>query len=857
MLLKTAQDLHAAGRLPEAIALYERVLAMEPRNYDANYLLGIALYQAGRAEAGTRHLKAATEIRPAAIEALRDLGIISLKLRDYAGAEAALARAMRLEPRNAQFAVNRGIALKNLGRLEEAALCQRTALALQPDFAEAHHQLASVLLALDRPAEALESFRRATTAKPALAEAWQGAGQALLELQQPAEALSALQHAVKLNPSAPDTRRALALALLRAGHDEEALRTIEEALSLDPGQSGSLAAKGAILERLQDRPAALAAYDAALAKDPDDVDAMLGRAGLLRGEDAVDEALDLYDRAIALAPRRGDTYFGAGQTFMRKREFAAAARSFDEALKYLPRLALLHHQRGAALRELGFVTAALEAYDAAIAADPAYIDSYLAKAMILSDEHRWEDALEVLEAARVLDTEKDRGLGQRFGNRMQICDWTGYERDLRLLVERVAEGDDDLSSFNSLAHLDDPALQKRYVLRSSHRLAQRALPARRDPPAAGDGRITIAYVSGDFRDHATMYLMADVFEHHDRSRFRIIALSLKKVANSTMRARVEPFFDAFHDVDDLTDREILALARQEGVEIAADLMGFTQFARPSLFAAKLAPVQANYLGYAGTTGLTAMDYVIADPVLIPEQSRQHYTEKVAYLPDSYQPNDRKRAIAEGGNDRAQHGLPENAFVFCCFNNNFKITPAVFDSWMRILAAAPDSVLWLFSYAAVVESNLRAAAAARGIDPERLVFAKRLPLPDHLARHRAADLFLDTLPYNAHTTASDALWAGVPVLTLMGETFASRVAGSLVTAAGLPELIAPNREAYEKMAVGFYNDRESLRALRRKLADQIPHCALFDAQRYTRKLETLFEQMAERQRRGLPPDHLFA
>lgn len=856
MLLKTAEDIHAAGRLAEAIPLYEQVLAREPHNHRANYLLGIALFQSGKPRSSIPFLKAAAAINPDALEVWRDLGIILLKLRDFEQAEAAFAQAIHIAPANPQFLVNRGIALRNLGQAQQAADCQRAALQLKPDFAEAHHHLGSALLELGRPEEALASFRQATTLKPGLADAWQGTGQALLDGGETSEAIVALHEAARFNAGSADIRRALGLALLRAERTAEALEAIASALAIDPAHSGALAARGAALEQLQRNEEALIAYAEALHSDPDNVDALLGQAGLLRNMGSIDGALAAYDRAIALAPQRGDAYFGAALAFMRKREFVAAARSFGAAARHLPQMAAVHHQHAMALQKLDREVEALAALDSAINADRSHLESYLQKARILSHRHQWEEALAVLEAARPYDPQ-DKSLGQRFSDRMRICDWTRHDEDMQDIQHRLAADDGDLASFNTLAYLDDPALQRHTAETTGRNVRQQALPAIQAGAGARDGRITVAYVSGDYRDHATMYLMADVFEHHDKSRFRLVGLSLRKSEKSVMRARVLPFFDAFHDLDAMSDDEALALTRGEGIDIAIDMMGFTRHARSGLFAARLAPVQVNYLGFAGTMGLPSIDYIVADPVLIPEDLREHYTEKVAYLPDSYQPNDRKRMIAEGGSTRAENGLPEDAFVFCCFNNSFKITPQVFDSWMHILAQAPDSVLWLFSYAAPVERNLRAAAQARGIDPQRLVFANKLPLPEHLARHRAADLFLDTLPYNAHTTASDALWAGLPVLTLMGETFASRVAASLLTAAGVPELIAPSRAEYERMAVSFYKDRDALKALRGKIEANKLSCALFDPERYTRNLETLFAQMASRHRDGLPTDHLFA
>lgn len=856
MLLKTAQDMHAAGRLDEAIALYEQVLARDPRNARANYLLGIALFQAGRPGRSIGFLKAAAAADPAALEAHRDLGLILLKLRDYAGAEAAFAQALRIAPSNPQFLVNRGIALRNLGRADEAAGSHRAALTLQPEFAEAHHHLGNALLALGRPTEALECFRRASTLKPGLADAWQGTGQALLDLGRTAEAIAALGEAARLNPGSADIHRALGLALLRDGRAEDALEAISAALAADPASASALAARGAALERMQREADALAAYDDALRSDAANVGALLGRAGILRNRGSDVEALAAYDRAIALDPQRGDAYFGAGLTFMKRREYTAAARSFGEAARLMPQVAAVHHQHAVALQKSDRAAEALVALDKAIAADPAHLDSYLHKARILSQRHQWEDSLAVLEAARPHDPE-DRSLAQRFSDRMKVCDWTDHDAEIAEILRRLGSDGDDVASFNTLAYVDDPGAQRQAAEAFAHEVLQQAPPAIAVRATPRDDRITIAYVSGDFRDHATMYLMADVFEHHDRSRFRLVGFSLKKDETSVMRARVRPFFDAFHDLDQMTDGEVMELAARESIDIAVDMMGFTRHARANLFAARLAPVQVNYLAYAGTMGLPGIDYIIADPVLIPAALRQHYSEKVACLPDSYQPNDRRRVIAEGGADRAEHGLPQDGFVFCCFNNSFKITPGVFDSWMRILAQAPGSVLWLLSYAPVVERNLRAAAAARGIDPQRLVFARPLPLPQHLARHRAADLFLDTLPYNAHTTASDALWAGLPVLTLMGESFASRVAASLLTAAGLPELITPSREAYERTALELWRDRGALAGFRAQLEADRLSCALFDSARYTQNLERLFAMMVERQRGGLPPDHLTA
>ncbi len=331
-------------------------------------------------------------------------------------------------------------------------------------------------------------------------------------------------------------------------------------------------------------------------------------------------------------------------------------------------------------------------------------------------------------------------------------------------------------------------------------------------------KIKIAYFSSDFRNHPMSYLTVELFEHHDRSRFEIIAFSFSPTNHKDeIRLRIEAAFDRFFDINGQVDEQVVQLSRQLEIDIAVDLNGFTAHARPALFAMCVAPIQMSYLGYAGTMASSYMDYFLADSVLIPTEYQAYYAEKIVYLPNSYMMNSH-RVIADKKFTRAELGLPEHGFVFCCFNNTYKITPEVFDIWMRILHHVKGSVLWLLEYNATAVKNLRREATARSIAVERIIFAQRLALPEHLARHRLADLFLDTLPCNAHTTTSDALWAGLPVLTCMGEAFASRVAASLLNAIGLPELVTTNLDDYQALAIQLATHPDQLAALKQKLAD---------------------------------------
>ena len=371
-----------------------------------------------------------------------------------------------------------------------------------------------------------------------------------------------------------------------------------------------------------------------------------------------------------------------------------------------------------------------------------------------------------------------------------------------------------------------------------------------------DSRIRLGYFSTDFYDHAVSQLIVELIELHSRERFEVIAFSLTPGINDQMRLRLKHAFDRFIDVSGQTDNEVALLAQESGLDIAIDLNGHTGGSRPGIFAARAAPIQINYLGYPGTMGANYIDYLIADPILIPNKERCNYSEKIVYMPHCYQPNASRRAIADTGLTRDELGLPPNCFVFCCFNNTYKILPSIFDIWIRILLRVDNSVLWLLESNEQSHDNLVEEARKRGLGTERLIFAKRCPSPQHLARHRLADLFLDTFPYNAHTTASESLWAGLPLLTLSGETFPSRVAASLLNTIGLPELVTDTTEEYERRAIQLATDEDMLLRIKQKLMLARATTPLFDTKLYAKHIESAYAETYRRYRLGLPPDNIF-
>jgi protein O-GlcNAc transferase len=445
--------------------------------------------------------------------------------------------------------------------------------------------------------------------------------------------------------------------------------------------------------------------------------------------------------------------------------------------------------------------------------------------------------------------------GARLYSKIQLCDWSNFDAECEHLISSVRNGNVNTSPFPILAI---PSSAKDQLQ------CAKLWTANRHPPSDksiwqgeryNHDRIRLAYLSGDFRQHPVSFLIAGMLECHDKFRFDVTALSIGTNDNSEMCRRLKASFEHFIDAKTYADDQLAQLIKELEIDILVDLMGFTDGARTNVLARRPAPIQINYLGYIGTMGAQYIDYIIADRIAIPTDQYEFYSEKVACLPNCFQVNDRERQIADKIFTRAEAGLPEEGFVFCCFNNSYKITPDVFDIWMRILKQVNDSVLWLVGGSPIMERNLRSEAAARGVDAGRLVFAQRLPLPEYLARLRLADLFLDTLPYNAGTTASDALWAGLPVLTRIGDTFVARMAASLLTAIDLPELITSMPEAYEQMALDLAKHPEKLTAIKRKLSENRLTTPLFDTKLFTKHIEAAYTTMYERYQARLAPDHI--
>lgn len=673
-------------------------------------------------------------------------------------------------------------------------------------------------------------------------------GAAHLTLGQPIPAEATFRRALADGIRAPAICGNLGMAIAAQGRHGEAAEFYREAIALDPGRATAHNNLGNALRECGNPVEALEAYGKAVALDPGYADAFNNMGLVFEELGHGDEAMSAYSQVLALKPDHAGAFNNLGNVLTGRGDLGRAITCYERALAIRPDYAEAHFNLGNLYRRQGLNAEAIAAYERARTARPDYADACAEHGKTLGVEGRWDEAIAALDEALRIDPSHVAALSYRLFYKTYLCDWTAFDEWGRLdpAVSR------QFPPFMALTFEDDPDRQFARSRSWASKHYSRAGTLSPQPAAAADGRIRIGYFSADFHNHATLFLMAGMLREHDRSRFAIHAFSYGPKIEDEMRAKLLAHVDGFHEVRETADAAVVDLAHELGLDIAVDLKGYTQNSRMQLFAHRLAPIQIAFLGYPGTSGADFIDYIIADPVVLPEAENAFCSEKPLLLPDSYQPNDDARAIAAVPPGRAECGLPEEGFVFCCFNQSYKISPREFAIWMRAMQRVEGSVLWLLNCGREAERNLRCEAEARGVAPERLVFADQRPQAEHLARLRQADLFLDTFNVNAHTTASDALWAGVPVVTLAGRQFAARVCASLLHAIGLPGLVTDSEHDYERLILALASEPGRLAEIRKTLAANRLSQPLFDTSRYTRNLEAAFAAVHRRRIDDLPP-----
>ncbi|MBA2588454.1 MAG: tetratricopeptide repeat protein [Alphaproteobacteria bacterium] len=728
----------------------------------------------------------------------------------------------------------------NLGDAERLYLQLMRAVPLDPT---APHLLGVVRAQQGRNSEALELMGKALKLRPNAPEVLSNYGNVLKTEGRFAEALASYDKALAAKPDYVATLAKRAMVLRDLGRLEAGLESVGRALAIQPDFVEALNTSGVILAELKRGDEALASYDRALALAPNFPDSLNNRALLLKELKRPEDALADVERALTVHGGFAEAWNNRGIILFDLKRMGDALDSYDRALDLRPNYAEAFNNRAVALWSLKRFAESLADCDRAVALRPGFADAHYNRGNALAELNRPEEAAAAYEQVLTLAPDHPSALSGLANAALTIGDWKRTAELAPRLKADVLAGKSVIQPFVLMGYHDDNELQ----LRCSQNYVRQAGPGPLPPLWTGEryghDRIRVAYLSADFHQHVTAALTVEMFECHDRTRFETIAVSFGPDDNSAMRRRLLGAFDSFVDARQQNDREVAQMLREWEIDIAVDLGGHTSGARPWVLAHRPAPVQAKYMGFPGTSGSDFVDYIVTDRMVVPPDQDRFFSEKITALPTTLWVTDTKRDVPAPPS-RVEAGLPESGFIFCCFNHNWKITPPLFDIWMRLLTDVDGSVLWLLEGNASIRDNLRRHAVARGVAPDRLIFAGRTTPEAHLARQQLADLFLDTLPYNAHTTASDALWAGLPLLTVPGRSFPARVAASILQAAQLPELIADNFGAYEAQALSLARDPAALKTIRDKLTATRTTMPLFDTARFTRELEAAYIAMLE-------------
>ncbi|MBV9564411.1 MAG: tetratricopeptide repeat protein [Bradyrhizobium sp.] len=755
-------------------------------------------------------------VDPSHAAACGNLGIIAVQQGDLIRAETLFRREIEFEPANSVGHTHLGLVLQQQGRWSEAVAAHRQAVKLDPKPAQAHLALGNALKGQGRLPDAAQCFLAALALRPDYAEAHNNVGVVLQMQGRPAEAAAAYRNATSAQPAYPEAWFNLGVVQHQLRDLDAAEAAYRRVITLDPRIAAAHSHLSAVLREQGRLEEALASCERAIELQPDDVDAVNNAGILLQEQGRPREAVELYRPRLRPGPMHADLYNNMGTALLAEGRAEEARAAFEQALAARPEFPEACYNLGNAWRELGGLAPALAAWRRGLELRPGDADAF----------------------------------SQLAYHRALACDWDEFDADQQRLLALARSGR-RVPPFYLFFTKATAADQLRCAEQWS-RPFQAQGTAFEHRRRKSDRRIRLGYLSGDLHQHATSQLVAGLFEGHDRHRFEIYAYSYGPDDGSAMRARLENAFDRFVDVAALAHRDAARRIHADEIDILIDLKGHTHGARPAVAAHRPAPVQVSYLGFPATMGADFIDYIMVDRFVLPEHEQAFFSERLVHLPNCYQVNDRPRELSAPPTRRSDCGLPEQGLVFCCFNNSYKLSPPLFDVWMRLLHAAPGSVLWLLAANELAERHLRVEAGRRGVDPARLIFAPRLPLDAHLERHRHADLFLDTLPCNAHTTASDALRGGLPILTCAGETFAGRVAGSLLTAIGMRELVTTSLEDYERKVLEFIRAPDQLVALRQRIERARDGNSPFDLASSTAAIEAAYERMWQRWLAGEKP-----
>ena len=872
--LTKAKTFVKQGDFSRAKNIYETILLKYPRNIRAQKALKglelekfktinshnkkyvpeevfdqiIKLYDFGKYEEVVKHTKRLINLYPKSYLLWNVDGAAHKALGEHNKASHAFKQVILLNPNFAEGYNNYGTIFKEQDKFDEALSCYYKALDLRPNYVEALNNIGTIFQEQGNFSQALDLYDKALKIKPDFIQAMFNKGIAFKENEKFDEAIKAYDEVLNIKPDLIEALFNKGVVLKLQGKLEEAKDTYNKAITLKPNYAEAHNNIGTIFKEQGYLKDALTAYEKALSIKHDSIQVMFNKAVVLNEMGFLDEAIESYNKILTKNPNHVLSYNNIGIILKEQGNTLEALKKFNMALKYEPEFIQSLYNIGVIHKQEEDLVRAEEIFKKVLSIQPKNARVIYNLGSIYNVKKNFPLAIEYYNDALALEPDLEIARAKKIHEQLGICDWSDIESEYKYL-HQLGINKHHITPFSLLSIEDEPERhKKRSEIFSNHKYKQKALPFNVQVKEKNK-LIRIGYFSSDFKTHPVAYLIAKVLEKHNRDRFKIYGYSINGNDEDNLRKRLMKTFDVFRDVKHKNDKEIALLAREDEIDIAIDLNGYTSNLRTRIFAYRAAPIQINFLGYPGTMGSDFMDYIIADHNLIPEKSQKFYSEKPIYLPYTYMPTDNTRQISLKVITRKEMDLPEKAFVFCCFNNNYKITPEEFDIWMCILSKVKNSVLWLRKSNEWSEINLRKEAKRRNVDPDRLIFAKKLPMEEHLARQKLADLFLDTFNFNAHTTASEALWAGLPVVTKMGSGFASRVAGSLLNAIDCPELITYSKVEYENLILALAQDTRKLKKIRKKIGINLLIKPLFDTELYTKNLENGFEQAYENRHKG--------
>jgi protein O-GlcNAc transferase len=844
------------GQFDTAVKNYKKSLAIKPDYAEAHNNLAGTLQELGQLDDAVKSYEQALSIKPNFAEAHNNLGNVLKDLGQLNAAVKSFKKAIVIKPDYVEAHYSLGTSFQELGQLDDAVKSYKEVIVIQPDFSEIHNNLGVILNKLNQNDDALKSFERAVDIKPNFAEAHNNLGITLKELGQLDDAVKSYERVLAIKPDYAEAHNNLGIALKELGQLDTAVKSYKKALAIKPDYADAHNNLGISLHKLGQLDEAFKCYEKAIDIKPDFTEAHNNLGNVLKDLGQFDAAIKSYEKVLAIKPDFAEAHNNLGIALMDLGQLDAAVKHYEQALAIKPDYADAHNTLGIALKELGQLDAAVECYEQALAIKPDYAEAHNNLGIALMDHGQLDAALISSSRAYTLKPDFEYIFGTILNTKMKLCIWDNLPNYLIELKNKINNSEKVITPFSILGLIDDPEVQRKVAKIYGNDKHPQSNVLSKIECYPKHTKIRIGYFSADFSNHPVADLTAELYEIHDRSHFEIYGFSYGPDTKDKMNLRIKAGVDHFYDVRTMPHKDVAMLARSLEIDIAVDLGGHTKNARTGIFAMSAAPIQVSYIGYIGTMGANYYDYLVADQKMIPEKNQKYYAEKIAYLP-SYQVNDSTQSPPSTIFTRQDIGLPETGFVFCCFNNTYKITPTTFDSWGRILEKVKDSVLLIYADNESAQINLTKEISLRGIDPSRLIFAKRLPKPEYLARYRLADLFLDTHPYNAGTTASDALRMELPVLTYLGSSAVSRHAASVITALNLPELITTTEEQYEKLAVELATDPKKLKNIKDKLVGNLPIAPLYDTPMFTRHLESAYSMMYDRYKRGLDPDHIYA